>query len=219
MRSKRSKPFRFALRDKADLLLLLLQGAVEDDNYGRVLAGLGNVIRAASKRIERAQTTPSEEFVTDLECELVEGLLGAAFVVCQTKITAVTSWTLQLSDHLVSDRKLARAFVDARLVRDVSPMVRGRRLSVAESVWGLANYFKHREDKEWLNADWSKPPARIAKTIEVIRKLGLKKSSTGNLRTGAKALGVTDFSNLTILEHRLRVWGTRVLERCERSME
>lgn len=183
-----------AYRDGVDL-------ACEDDGLLRsTLAPLGAAVRAAARRCdEAARRVPEGErdiFVDD-ECALIENLLGAAYVTCQARITAVASAVTKLARHV--DRHDADALT-ARLPRDKSEVLGlGRRLSLVptlsevQALDALANYFKHHE--QWEDqVRWHRLGRDDARrTVAVISQLGLRPSSTGNLRRGAQALGSSDY--------------------------
>jgi hypothetical protein len=79
-------------------------------------------------------------------------------------------------------------------------------------LWALGNYFKHRE--EWDRAEWKelklKRPGKD--TIPVLEAIGLQKSSSGNLRRGAEALGNAGFTELSVFEDIIRQWANEVRE-------
>lgn len=143
-----------------------------------MLSALGSGIRAAAKRIDSG----SEE-VADYEVEIVENLLGVAYVTCQPQITAIVQAVLRLPDH----------GVDARALRDRGPRFDSN-YSKVEVLWGLANYFKHRD--EWSRNTWTNPPNKMTeRTVKAITPAGLECGSSGNLRTGAKPRRMIDAVN------------------------
>jgi hypothetical protein len=81
--------------------------------------------------------------------------------------------------------------------------------SKIEVLWELANYFKHRD--EWDLDTWDGPPTKqIAHTVDVIRAAGLQPSSSGNMRTGAEALGNPDYADLAVFEDVIERWARDV---------
>jgi hypothetical protein len=79
--------------------LRLLDLAVESDVHASVLEELGRVIMRCDERIAGA---PTDDFAIDMNCDLIESLLGTAYFVCQTKITSVTATAAALvgkDDH------------------------------------------------------------------------------------------------------------------------
>lgn len=90
----------------ASVKLILLDMALRDPTLENVLRHLGEGVAAASARANSAEG--HEDWVdagVDEECDLVEDLLGAAFVVCQTRITAITSLALQIRARALTQGK------------------------------------------------------------------------------------------------------------------
>jgi hypothetical protein len=72
-------------RDRLWLAERLFEIARDDDTYEEVLLAL----RKAIKQSWEKATEDSDEGWLGYECQKVELLIGAAFVICQSKITAV----------------------------------------------------------------------------------------------------------------------------------
>lgn len=78
----------------------------------------------------------------------------------------------------------------------------------------VANYWKHHD--EWMTAsvmlknngfglewDTSTMKSSEKQTVEIVESIGMEASSTGNIRTAAKAIGITDsFNDLSPLRER-----------------
>ena len=81
---------------RVQLLLSLLRSTINDDTYARVLRTIGSGIKEAEVRVNMAheENPKNLDMIVDDECDFVENLLGAAFVVCQTQINTVTSRAL-----------------------------------------------------------------------------------------------------------------------------
>jgi hypothetical protein len=184
--------------------LRLLDYAIKADTYESVLSALGSGILAAAKRIDRGG-----EEVADYEVEIVENLLGVAYVACQQQINAIVHAVLRLPDaHTVLH--LAERGPSARVLRDHGPRFDSN-YSKAEVLWELANYFKHRD--EWPRDTWTNPPTRTEHTLRVIMATGLSGGSAGgNLRTGAEALGNTNYSDVEMFQEIIRSWAAEVRE-------
>lgn len=198
-------------RSAADIRLRLLDYAVEDDTYSSVLQLLGMGIKSATARISEAEGSGSPdtaEFVTDAETEFIENLLGAAYVICQAQITGVTQAALRAREQAIKDGLTLSAFGDKP--HDVRAF--GEQFDSAwskiEVLWALANYFKHCD--EWSPSTWTTPNGAARYTVPVITAAGLTQGSTGNLRTGADALGHADHSDMAVFEHLIRDWSEEV---------
>jgi hypothetical protein len=187
--------FVYKRRSPLSIPLRLLDYAIAADSYESVLSALGSGIRVAEKRINSGG-----EEVAEYEAEIIENLLGVAYVTCQPQITAVVQAVLRLPDH----------GLNARALRDRGPRFDGN-YSQVEVLWNLANYFKHRD--EWSRDTWTNPPHKMTEhTVKVITAVGLESGSTGNLRTGAEALGNTAYGDVTVFQEIIRLWGTDVRE-------
>jgi hypothetical protein len=205
-----SMKFQYSHRSKADLLLQLLDHAVEDDIYASVLSTLAAGINAAANRIDDAEQNASPEmaqFVAEDEVEVIESLLGTAYVLCQTPITAVTQAALRARKQALDDGLTFPAFAHCHEVRALGGQFDAQ-YSKIEVLWALANYFKHRD--EWRRSTWTKPTGPAKRTVPVLSAAGLQPFSTGNLRTGAEVLGNTDYSRLTVFEDIITCWANEV---------
>jgi len=182
------------------------------------LAALGEGVRRCSKRIEDADATGADEYadaVTDEECDVLETLLGSAFTVCQTHIAQVVADVHKLHKMAASPRdgnqgvKLRTTTKDKPdIMRHKCSQVPGTSVTVIEALNALANYFKHRD--EWPG-DWTTATGQTAKTILVIKAIGLTQGSTGNLRRGATALGNPDFDKMNVFANLLEDWHVKFM--------
>jgi hypothetical protein len=186
--------FVYRPRGLLSVPLRLLDLATGADSYESVLVALGRGIRAAKERIDHGGDEYAES-----EVEVVENLLGVAFVACQPQITAVVEAVMNLPNHGCNRRAL----------RARGPRFDGN-YSKVEVLWELANHFKHRD--QWPRDTWTNPPNKLTEhTVKVITAAGLRYNSTGgNLRTGAEALGNTVFSDVTVFQEIIRSWSTDV---------
>ena len=186
--------FKYRAPTVYSVKLRLLEAAISTDVCADVLADLGTAVRRCAERIARA---PDNEGVVDVNCENVEGLLGAAYVTCQVKITVVTSAALKL----IASKKDFE-------VRAMGP--RHDSHSKVEVLWALGNFFKHRD--EWKRSDWDKPTGFARHTIPVLKAIGLEDGSSGNLRTGAEVLGNSTYAQMHVFSDIIDVWGQAVLD-------
>jgi hypothetical protein len=189
--------FAYKRRTALDIRLRLLDLAIGADTHERVLDTIGVGIRKANERADKAS---DEDGIVDDECEFVENLLGAAYVVCQAQITAVVQAALKVPDHGLGQ---------AHDVRALGPRFNADHSQI-EVLWALANYFKHRD--EWPT-DWKNMNGLSKRTATVIEAAGLCCGSSGNLRTGAEALGNSDYNNVTAFYGAISQWSTAVRDR------
>jgi hypothetical protein len=174
--------------------LRLLDLAIAADPYESVLIALGAGIRAAEKRVKRGG-----DEIAEYEVEVIENLLGVAFVTCQPPITAVVEAAMRLPNHGLERRGL----------RALGPRSSAN-YSQVEVLWELANYFKHRD--QWFPNTWRNPPKVSEQTVAVITAAGLSHGSGCNLRTGAEALGNSAYTDVMKFQEIIRSWSTDVRE-------
>jgi len=221
----RSPSYRF------DALLRLVHLTVETDAIERLHAAIERQIGASSRRIDRAKASGNHEYldaIVDDECDHIEELLGLAFVAAQTFITRFRG-RLAWASAIVKD-EFGAGLSFATLPKAYEVLARGRALpagsaqSVVEVINAVANYWKHQED--WPTTEEPKSGRLITiwnvqshllrknerRTIEVVTSIGMKPGSTGNLRTAAEALGVTDYADLSPIRQELKVWADSLFE-------
>jgi hypothetical protein len=193
-RTLQMSAFAYKLRAPLSIPLRLLDLAIAADSYESVVGALGAGIRAAEKRFESGG-----EEIADYEVEVIESMLGVAYVACQAQITAVVQAVLSLPGQGLSGPAL----------RARGPRFDGNHSKV-EVLWELANFFKHRD--QWSRDTWTNPPNKLTEhTVTVITAAGLRYGSTaGNLRTGAEALGNTTHTDMMIFQKIIRSWSTDV---------
>jgi hypothetical protein len=198
------------------IVFKLLRYAIEDRTYVSVLDVLADGIKAVGGKIEQAGV-PDEFFDHfEEEIQIIEGLLGVAYVVCQVQITAITKAARDCRDQAERDDLPLPPFGKTHFdVRNFGATFLGQHSKI-EVLWQLANYFKHRD--QWWSETWTKPDDREKSTISVITAIGLKQGSTGNLRTGAEALGNVDYSKMEIFEDIISDWANQVGEAARHAL-
>ena len=195
---------------RVQLLLSLLRSTINDDTYARVLRTIGSGIKEAEVRVNMAheENPKNLDMIVDDECDFVENLLGAAFVVCQTQINTVTSRALTVYGALPTASETSYPSDPYKLY---GRGAEAGELSKVTGMVALANYFKHRS--EWA-ADWSKQTGTAKHTISKVTKIGLKQNCSGNLRTGAEWLGNSSYEKTEIFVNEINAWSKLVLEDC-----
>ncbi|MDC3956215.1 hypothetical protein KEG38_20305 [Polyangium jinanense] len=206
--------------DPLEAHLSLLELARYDAGLRGTLTPIGAAIREASDRIDKAvqQAAPEDvDFFVDDQCELIENLLGAAFIVCQARITAVVSGGVKLAAYCGRKGIPFTAYAprkDAILTMGLT--FTGSPVTLIQFMDAVANYFKHRD--EWAEMDWSKLTGQSKRTADVIQVGGLKAGFTGNLRAGAEALGNNDFVSTAIFADIIDAWSGEVMRATEKAL-
>jgi hypothetical protein len=188
--------FVYKRRTALDHYLRLLGFAVKADTYENVLDTLGKGIQ---KAVDRISVDQDDDAVVDYEAEIIENMLGTAFVVCQAQANAVLQAALKIPAQAMKGHEIRK--LGPRFDTDYSKV---------EILWALANYFKHRD--EWGRSMWSNPAKREKSTVETIKAAGLTPGSSGNLRDGAKALGNVSFADVWMFYGIVRDWSEKVSE-------
>jgi hypothetical protein len=180
----------------------------------RVLQTLGVAVDACSGAITRAEISGDAAYidaVVDDECDVIENLLGAAFVACQADISAIISHVNRMHKRALSEgHHLASSNCNkAGILALDNQLVATWTYSYVQVIDAVANYFKHRD--EW-RGPWAQfpPVSRQGKTVAIITVVGAKQGSTGNMRTSVTALGISNYSNLTILYEHIASWADNV---------
>lgn len=153
-----------------------------------------------------ARSDESADAQLDDQLQVVETLVGCAFVLCQTHITLVVSHILRRRKRI--DPGVAPKAIKTELLKLGSCIEQVRGITHIQAIDALANYFKHRD--EW-NTNWEKLSGGSAVTRDLVRKIGLEQCSSGNLRTGAEVLGCQDLRT-NRLAKLLGKWRERVQE-------
>lgn len=183
----------------------------EHTRTSRILTPLGEAIKAGGNTLDRISETDDPEWVESVvadETAVVEDLLGASFVVCQTFITTVVSRVYRAHDIHMNQGNGQPLQTTTRnktsILRFGCPTVRETGYTAVEILDGFANYWKHRE--EWTRGVWGDPSGAQLGTIRVIRAAGAEEGSNGNLRRGSELLGNTTYSDVQMFSNVLGTW-------------
>lgn len=209
--------FEYRPRSATDLWLHMLDSVVgHDETLVTVLRTLGSGISDAASAIEKSDHLPDEQKdgIVDEECEIIESLLGSAYIVCQVQITAVTEAALGVrKSALYEGREFSSYGEKDHALRAMGDKFDGK-YSKVELLWALGNFFKHRD--EWDRDEWANPTGLNKYTIPVLLAAGLQASPSGNLRAGSKALGNPGFVKTSIFSNIVREWA-EVVHKAARS--
>jgi hypothetical protein len=167
------RTFVYRPRTALDIYLWLFDYAINDDTYGNVLTALASGISKVSRRIQRLP----DEVDADDECQIIENMLGTAYVVCQAQITAVAEPASR-----VPGQTLAPSYA-----RSLGPGF-DTNYSKVQILWALGNYFKHRDG--WTAETWIKPDKKSAHTVSAIIAAGLSRGSTAICGRARKRWGI-----------------------------
>ncbi|MFX0141730.1 MAG: hypothetical protein ACFFDN_49285 [Candidatus Hodarchaeota archaeon] len=190
--------------------LQLLHISLNDHTLRRILSSLDNAIANCDRNIEESILTDNQDYIDDIvdfEVEVVENLLGTAFVVCQTYITAVVSKIIALH------KTYHRSFTDKKLITSGdtkssilsfgSNIVKNSNYTELQLIDAFANYFKRRD--EWKN-NWKKLKGKSANTANMIMAVGANSGNSGNLRHASELLGNSSYDKTIIFYKIVNEW-------------
>ena len=83
-----------------------LKHEVEDDRYIRILDDIAKLIQISELACDKAMKSGPQEYadiVTDAECDYIEELIGAVFLILQVKIRRVVNAAIQLAAAMKSN--------------------------------------------------------------------------------------------------------------------
>ena len=189
----------------------------------RSLGPIGSAIYKHVKLIEDVGSRGNQGYLKDIaddETEIIENLLGTAFVVCQIHITCVVSRLLKL--HTFFRKNEGRLLTGLEKPSKVAIMKQGGQLIAGSQytdvmvIDGFANYFKHRE--EW-DPHWAALSDGQAKTRDVIKAFGATPGSSGNLRIGAETLGNSEYSDVICFVDKLESWRTNLKNTYDKELK
>lgn len=205
--------------DPLEVHLSILELASDSASLRETLAPISAGIRQADARIARiVKEAPKEDadFFIDDEREQIESVLGTAFVVCQTRITAVVSAGIKLANYCTKKGIPFSVNASRKAIIMRGGTLASLQVPPVQFMDAVANYFKHRD--EWETTDWSKLTGSSKYTAETIQAGGLQSGSTGNLRAGAAALGNKDFASTSILADIIDSWSAEVVEAMKKAL-
>jgi hypothetical protein len=229
---------------------LILRNPNDDwhfDLMERVLRPTAKGIRECIDTIDKAAASGNDEYaqiVADDEVEVIEGLLGVVFVVCQTEIERVTRAVELLHKHAgkVPPPKgpitLTTTGTDkGSIMATGSPNVGSSTVTEIQALNAVANYFKHRLawSRDWaatlaaampsptplsggIKSKASPKDKQTAATIRALQAVGLEEGSSGNLRTAAEVLGNAGYTDVGKIVDMLRRWRANLFKAYEAEL-
>lgn len=208
----------------------LLEFAARDDDLRLVLDGIGRAAHEAVASLEslaEVEDLEYAEMAAEGEWAIIEGLLGAGVVVCQTRIEAVVSRALTLHRLVNAGPPIKRPVLRSDLFRLGEPLRPESPFSKVEVVHALANFFKHRDgwSEAWSDDEdveqegvlpsrhWSKiRNEQQRETIRIVRDVGVRWGAGRPLADAIVALGMPP-GGLPGLATIFREWSKSVVVR------
>jgi hypothetical protein len=200
--------------------LWLLKHEVNDERFLQIFADFAGLIRRSERACEKAQAQGNPDyadFVVDSECDYLEEIIGASFVVLQAKIRRVQTAAAALAEFMQSQHGLTVKDLDRNSVFATGGMYQQTGASLIDLVWTVGNYYKHRD--EWEAEVWEdKAPGeqetnslrQSRATRKKAQKVGVIQFSTGNMRTAYEFFGIDPYSNCRQLAVQVQDWAKAV---------
>jgi hypothetical protein len=193
----------------------------------RVHKAIEKEIARGQQRVEKSResgNTEAFETIVDDECDQIEELLGIAFVACQAYVNRVWKQVKDLNKacELEYGKPMPSLANRQMTLRVEGSKLTGSSITNIEAIYAVGNFWKHSE--EWPTRelvaggrrkdvwDTSKMQPIQRATAEVVSEIGLRIGLTGNLRTAARVLGVSDYKDLGAIRKPLNSWAKRLLE-------
>jgi hypothetical protein len=214
--------FQYTPRSPYQVFLRLLEPEAVFFALARSLDPIGKAIQECTDIIDLAVDSGNVDYseaVTDEEGEIIESLLGTAFVICQTHITCVVSRIKELHSFFQARETHALDSLNVskgEILKQGADILAGTTYSSVQAIDAFANYFKHRE--EWPS-DWTQLCGHQVHTRDVISAFGVASGSHNNLRTGAEALGNTEYRSVSLFADKLEVWRTNLRKAYEEQLK
>lgn len=203
---------------------------VEDDRFLRIFGDIAKLIRRSEKACEDASKEDEPDYrdlLIDAECEYLEELIGASFLILQTKIRRVTKSALELRRTMLAAHQIdITTLPNDERIHNIYGPYKGTPDSQIKLIWEIGNYYKHRD--EWCVNVWEEEQSDEKKggflrtqrqTRRCVEKVGIVFASTGNLRTAYEFFGIQPYSNCKLLAEHVQTWATKVHETAYASLE
>ena len=201
---------------RVGLLMHLLDLAADQTVLNRVLEIIAQAIRDADKSIARADEEEDAEFAAitiATECELVEDLLGIAFVTVQAHLTGLRKRVVDVSEGC--EKAFGQPLSFGKNPLQVGNQLESTTMTAVEAMNAAANYWKHKE--EWEIKITVEPEPNVlwdkGQTVALVQQLGMAPMSEGNLRQAATRLHVADLRDLSPIRQQVASWAREVVER------
>lgn len=206
------------------MILEGIRSRMETSRLERLHFSIESEIRSISEYVNSLPDDAESDAFAQDECEQIEDLLGIAFVVAQTYLTSVRTALVRASSYLRKPLSFIGNGEGHSLYALENPIepISGR--PSIEVVNAIANYWKHHEewqvqwpklvDNLWESYwDNSKGSKGTKKAIEIAHAIGMRPSSSGNMRVAVSTLGVSKLYDLAPLRHILKNWADCLFEK------
>lgn len=213
----------YVKRPRASIGLRLMHVELTNDSLHRVHRALETEISRGARMLDkmRGGNLEAYELLLDEECNQVEDLLGIAFLACQSFINRIRTHFVWVNRACVEDfGKQLSHFAAGDALSEVlkcgGKVPENKTLSLVEAIYAVGNFWKHSD--EWPTCerksgkrliqiwDLSRMTRQQKATAEVAMALGLQPRSTGNMRGAARAVGVSEFEDLSPMRKALTLW-------------
>ena len=205
--------------------------AMEIDFLKPILEAIQIGITKSAERIALIEAGGGDASDYDDELEMIENLLGVAFVACQVYITSIVSMVSKARTKKSTDPRCRSLTTKKEILQYGNPSVNTTGKTYVTQIQlmdAMANYYKHRDQwelafkeefvgKEKYNVSYWKVEKKKnnRSTIKVLKAIGAVPNSSGNFRLAAEILGNEDYDVRSFVEI-LEAWGQRIKENCQK---
>jgi len=218
---------RSASSPRRNPLFRLLKYEAEDERFLQISGDFAGLIRRSEKARRNAarQGNPDyAEAVAEREADYLEELVGASFLVLQTKIRRVTRAAERLAKFMREHHGLTMNGLDHQSIFGLGGNCRKTGHSRIALIWAVGNYYKHRD--EWDAEVWKDPPTgaqgrdphrQSRGTRRTVEKLGIVQHSPNNMRRALEFFGIKPYSKCEVLAEKVQAWAKKVYQLAEKE--
>lgn len=213
-------------RTRIALRLMAIKGRGE--TMERLHRAIESEITVSLRTIQSVAASENEDFIESVNEEeslAIEELLGLGFMAAQSFITSIRTEVVivgKVYEHEFGSKFSIIADAKAYDALKLAPTLNAApQFSVVQAINAVANYWKHSEEwptrEEKLNKrfhevwDQSALRGNEKTTVDIVTALKFKPNSSGNMRTAAKALGITKYDDLSPIRQILIQWAAELL--------
>jgi hypothetical protein len=208
-----------------DLWQLKLES--EDGRFLKIFKDFAQLISRSEEVCQEVQNDPDFQFVAEAEGEYLEELIGASFIILQTKIRRVTRSALDLHKAMLTERQIdIHELSCTRRIHKLGGEYKSTSDSFIQLIWAVGNYYKHRD--EWCVEVWEEKCAgekddnRLKlgrQTRRSVQRVGISQFSTGNMLTAYQFFDIYPYSKCEQLADKVQSWADQVYQTAVGSLK
>jgi hypothetical protein len=202
---------------------------VEDKRFLRIFGDLARLISRSEKACEKAAEQNNRDyqrFVAQAEGDYLEELIGASFIILQTKIRRVTSSALAFHKAMLDEHQIDIQELSCRdRIHELGGRYKRKRASLTQLIWDIGNYYKHRD--EWPAEVWREkragekdgPLRQGRQTRRSVQRVGIIYASTGNMLKAYTFFDIDPYSECEQLADKVQEWANEAYKKAETRLK